>query len=374
MLIISIQLKVLGISLKYSLSVFQVYLRVFSTKNISPRQISLLVAFILTALVLIILLYFKILYGPLFFSLAIVFTVTYFIIDTILERFIYRKIKLIYKFIAQTKATKREEFYNQELLPPKTIEEAREEVIKWAEERKLEIERLESNVEFRKEFLMNLAHELKTPIFTAQGYLETIIDGNVPDEQLRNKFLQNAASSIDRLVDLVDDLDTISKLESNQIPLQKKSFVIQSLIKEVFDELQLKADAKKIELSIKKGCESPIAVMADQQKIKQVLVNLIENSIKYGKEKGTTHAGIYAVDEYSVYIEITDDGTGIADEHISRVFERFYRTDAARSRQVGGSGLGLAIVKHIIEAHGHTVTCRSKLDVGSSFGFTINKA
>lgn len=280
---------------------------------------------------------------------------------------------MIYKFISYTKATQREEFYNQELLPQKTVEEVSNDVENWAAARKSEIEKLQSNEAFRKEFLMNLAHELRTPIFSTQAYIETLLEGADADPNVRQQFLENSAKNIDRLAALVDDVDEISKIESNQIPLVKQNFVVQQLIQEVFQELLPLAQKQSITLAIKKGCESAVSVHADKQKIKQVLVNLLENSIKYGKEKGETTAGIYVVDNSTVYVEITDNGTGIAEEHVPRVFERFYRTDSARSRGMGGTGLGLAIVKHIIEAHGHTVTCRSTLDVGSSFGFTIDK-
>jgi len=299
---------------------------------------------------------------------------SYFLIHTVLQQFIYRNIKLIYKFISQTKATQREEFYASELLPPKTIEEVDQDVQRWSEERKGEIERLESNEQFRKEFLMNLAHELRTPIFSSQGYIHTLLDGAMDDPKVSEQFLAKAAKSIDRLAELVDDLDVISKLESNRMPLMKKEFVIQELIHDVFDELLQKAEQKHIQLKIKKGCESPVEVWADEQKIRQVLVNLVENSIKYGREQGATTAGIYIVDGKTVFVEITDNGMGMSEEHIPRVFERFYRTDSARSRNVGGTGLGLAIVKHIIEAHGQTVTCRSTPDVGSSFGFTLSRS
>ncbi len=344
------------------------------TKNISPSKLAMMTA-IVNALVC---------FGLVWFSgrnvwhasmaSVVLFCISYVLFYQLLLRFIYRKIKLIYKFISQTKATKREEFYNSELLPQKTIEEVSADVEKWAEDRRGEIEILESNLQFRKEFLMNLAHELRTPIFSAQGYIDTLLDGAIEDEQVNITFLSNASKSIDRLASLVDDLDHISQLESNRIPLVKKEFIIQDLILDVFDELSQKAMKKNIIFSIKKGCESPITIFADEQKIRQVIVNLVENSIKYGKEKGHTSAGIYIVDEKTVFVEINDDGLGIAEEHVPRVFERFYRTDSARSRSIGGTGLGLAIVKHIIEAHGHTVTCRSKLDVGSSFGFTISRS
>lgn len=355
------------------LSSFYYFYKVFQTKNTSPVQLSFITASIISIISSLLVLFFTqnwVQVGIVFFVL---FIVTYSIVFYILEKFIYRKIKLIYKFISQTKATKREEFYNNEILPPKTIEDVSEDAQKWAKEREIEIEKLESNVEFRKQFLMNLAHEIKTPIFATQGYIETLLDGALHDKNVNEKFLQNASKSIDRLVELVEDLDVISKLESNQIPLVKNSFVIQDLIKEVFEELHFKSIKKNIDLSIKNGCEKPILVFADSQKIKQVLVNLVANSIKYGKENGTATAGIYEVDNKTIFVEITDNGTGISDENVPRVFERFFRTDSARSRNEGGSGLGLAIVKHIIEAHNHTVSCRSKLDVGSSFGFTLDK-
>lgn len=296
-----------------------------------------------------------------------------YIIFQVLDRFLYRKIKLIYKFISQTKATQREEFYASEILPQKTIEQVQQDVEQWAHDRRGELERLQSNETFRKEFLMNLAHELKTPIFSAQGYIETLLDGAINDEKQRMVFLENSSRSIDRLAALVDDLDVISKLESNRIPIHPENFVIQDLIRETFAELQQQAENKGIQLLIKKGCESAVEVSADQMKIKQVLVNLVENSIKYGKLSGETNAGIYIVDRRTVLVEITDNGIGIAEDQVSRVFERFFRTDSARSRSQGGTGLGLAIVKHIVEAHGHSVTCRSTVDVGSSFGFTLDR-
>ena len=296
-----------------------------------------------------------------------------YIIFQVLDRFLYRKIKLIYKFISQTKATQREEFYASEILPQKTIGQVQQDVEQWAHDRRGELERLQSNETFRKEFLMNLAHELKTPIFSTQGYIETLLDGAINDEKQRMVFLENSSRSIDRLAALVDDLDVISKLESNRIPIDPENFVIQDLIRETFAELQQQAENKGIHLLIKKGCESAVDVSADRMKIKQVLVNLVENSIKYGKLSGETNAGIYIVDRRTVLVEITDNGIGIAEDQVSRVFERFFRTDSARSRSQGGTGLGLAIVKHIVEAHGHSVTCRSTVDVGSSFGFTLDR-
>jgi two-component system phosphate regulon sensor histidine kinase PhoR len=345
---------------------------VFNTKNLSPRLLSYITAVIIAvANALLSLFVYTRWYTP-----VLVFGATFIIVYALyyytLQRFIYRKIKIIYKFIYQTKATKKEEFFYENILPQKSIEEVSEDVQKWAKQRKDEIEMLRANEQFRKEFLMNLAHELRTPIFSVQGYVDTLLGGALEDEEVNRKFLSNASKSIDRLVRLVDDLDEISKLESGKTPMIQESFVIQELIKDVYEELRLKANERKAQLLFKKGTERPITVRADKQKIKQVLVNLVENAIKYGNEHGSVTAGCYEMDDKNVYIEISDDGPGIGEEHLSRIFERFYRADRSRARAIGGTGLGLAIVKHIVEAHGQTVNVRSKLGVGSSFGFTLN--
>lgn len=296
-----------------------------------------------------------------------VFAVYYYTV----ERFVYRKIKLIYKFIYQTKATKREEFFYQNILPQKSIEEVSEDVQQWARQKREEVESLQLNDQFRKEFLMNLSHELRTPIFTIQGYVETLLDGAMDDPAVSKKFLSNAAKSIDRLVRLVDDVDEISKLESGRMPLTKEFFVIQDLARDIFEEFSLKASSKNTKLEIKKGTDGTLKVYADKGKIRQALVNLIENAIKYGNEGGTVSIGFYQLDEHRVYIEVSDDGPGIPEEHLPRIFERFYRADRSRNSAIGGTGLGLAIVKHIIDAHGQTINVRSKVGVGSSFGFTL---
>ena len=346
---------------------------VLDTKNLSPRLLSFITAIIIaTANALLSLFLHQSWYTPVFVFI-ITFIIIYGLYYYTLQRFIYRKIKIIYKFIYQTKATKKEEFFYKNILPQKSIEEVGEDVQKWAMQRKDEIEMLRANEQFRKEFLMNLAHELRTPIFSVQGYVDTLLGGALEDKEVNRKFLNNASKSIDRLVRLVDDLDEISKLESGKIPVIQESFVIQDLIRDVYEELSLKAKEKDVQLSFKKGTERPMYVNADKQKIKQVLVNLVENAIKYGNDHGSVVAGCYEMDDKHVYIEISDDGPGIAEEHLPRIFERFYRADRSRARAIGGTGLGLAIVKHIIEAHGQTVNVRSKLGVGSSFGFTLDR-
>ena len=342
-----------------------------SKKNISPQQLSALTALGLSMPIAIGIYFIKPVWWIALLSFFLIFMGSYGLIVYTLQTFIYRKIKLIYKFIYQTKASKREEFYYKNILPQKSIDEVKDDVESWAEQRKAEIEMLQQNEAYRKEFLQNLSHELKTPIFAIQGYVDTLLNGALENADVNKKFLQSTSRNIDRLVNLVDDLDEITRLEMGEQLLLKDSFIIQDLLKEVYESLAIKADEKEIKCIIKKGCEQPLSVYADKEKIRQVLINIIDNAIKYGKQNGTIESSFYKVDGASVLIEISDDGAGIFEDHLHRIFERFYRTDLARSRKVGGSGLGLSICKHIIEAHGQTIHVRSKIDVGSTFGFTL---
>jgi len=342
-----------------------------STRHLSPQQLSLLTAAILSIPISIAILIFEPVWWVAPLSFIIIFAGSYWLILFTLQTFIYRKIKLIYKLIYQTKATKREEFYYKNILPQKSIDEVRKDVETWAEQRKAEIELLKKNEIYRKEFLQNLSHELKTPIFAIQGYVDTLINGALENPEVNKKFLNSTSRNIDRLVNLVDDLDEISKLERGEQQLYKENFVVQELVKDVYESLLIKAEKKQIRLVIKKGCEVTLTVFADKEKIRQVFINLVENSIKYGKQNGTIEASAYKIDGKRILIEISDDGNGIAEEHLGRIFERFYRTDVARSRKVGGSGLGLAICKHIVEAHQQAIHVRSTIDVGTTFGFTL---
>lgn len=346
---------------------------VLNTKNVSPRLLSMVTAVAVGVANAAMVFFITLNLRTSLIVLGVTFVVIYAVYYYTLQRFIYRKIKLIYKFIYQTKATKREEYFYENVLPQKSIDEVSKDVEQWAAQKRNEIEILQANEQFRKEFLMNLAHELRTPIFSVQGYVDTLLGGAIDDAEVNKKFLANASKGIDRLVRLVDDLGEISKLESGRIPLIQETFVIQDLIKDVYEEFSLKAQEKSIVLSLKKGTERPILVHADKQKIKQVIVNLVENAIKYGNENGSVIAGCYEMDEKNVYVEVSDDGPGISEEHLPRIFERFYRADRSRARAIGGTGLGLAIVKHIVEAHGQTVNVRSKVGVGSSFGFTLDR-
>jgi two-component system phosphate regulon sensor histidine kinase PhoR len=342
-----------------------------TTKNLSPRQLAAFTAGILSVPIAIGILILTANWRVGLASLVVVFAGSYWLVLVTMERFIYRKIKLIYKLIYQTKATKKEEMYFKYILPQKSIDEVRADVEEWGERRIREIELLRQNEAYRKEFLQNLAHEFKTPIFAIQGYVDTLLGGAMEEEAIRKRFLENTAKNVDRLVNLMNDLDEISKLERGEQLLAKQNFVIQDLIREVYDSLSIKTHAKNIRTILKKGCEAPIIVFADKEKIKQVLINLVENATKYGKQNGHIIASIYYTDDQTVLVEISDDGIGIEEEHLPRIFERFYRTDTARSRDKGGTGLGLAICKHIIEAHGQSIHVRSTPDVGTTIGFTL---
>ncbi len=342
-------------------------------KNLSPKQLSALTALAISLPVSLGFLFITEIWLVFFVALGVSFLGSYLLFQFVLEWFIYRKIKLIYKFIYQTKANKREETYYKYILPQKSIDEVREDVEQWAEQRSAEIELLRTNEAYRKEFLQNLSHEFKTPIFAIQGYVDSLLDGAMEDPVLSKRFLENAAKNVERMVNLAEDLDAITRLESGEQPLNKTPFIIQDLIKEVFETLSIKTKAKNIKTSIKKGCEPPILVYADKEKVRQVINNLMVNATKYGKQDGTIVASAYQTDGKHVLIEFSDDGIGIAEEHLPRIFERFYRTDRGRSRNAGGSGLGLSICKHIIEAHGESMHVRSKLDVGTTIGFTLSQ-
>ena len=343
----------------------------FKTKNISPQYLSFIASLFISLVVGLI---FLLVTNRIELSTIIFFGLLisiFFFLKYIINWFIYRKIKLIYKLIYTTKANKKIELYYKYILPKKNIEEVSEEVENWAVQHAAEIEMANRNEVFRKEFLQNLSHELKTPIFAIQGYLEAVIP-EVEKETIVKRFLTNAFKNVERMVHLVDNLDEITKLETGDQPLIKEKFIIQDLILEVFEDLSIKLKPLNIKAQIKQGCEAPIYVFAEKEKIRQVINNLVVNSSKYGKQDGKIFAGIYSTDDSNVLIELSDNGIGISEEHLPRIFERFYRTDAGRSRNTGGSGLGLAICKHIIEAHGKTILVRSTPSVGTTIAFTLD--
>ncbi|HEU5052796.1 MAG TPA: ATP-binding protein [Hanamia sp.] len=346
----------------------------FAKKNFSPQQVGIVTALPISGLAAFVFYFYTEKWEPALLIFAGLFLFAFLVILFSVKRFVYRKIKLIYKLISQTKASKKEEFYYKNILPQSSIEEVSEDVEEWAVQHREELEVLRKNEVYRKEFLLNLSHELKTPIFAIQGYVDTLLNGAIDNAEVNKKFLENASKNVDRLVNLLSDLDQITKLESGELMLLKENFVIQDLVKEVFETLSIKTRENNIKCMIKPGCEAPLTVYADKEKIRMVLINLVDNAIKYGKPNGTIEASAYKVEGKKILVEITDNGYGIAEEHLSRIFERFYRTDLARARKAGGSGLGLSIVKHIIEAHGNTIHVRSKIDVGTTFGFLLPSA
>jgi two-component system phosphate regulon sensor histidine kinase PhoR len=284
------------------------------------------------------------------------------------EHFIYKRVKKIYDDVSLLETTS---YVNQ----PVTTDMATltKEVKKFARDKKLEIETLKIREEYRKEFLGNVSHELKTPLFTIQGYLLTLLDGAMEDKNIRKKYLERAEKGVERLIYIVKDLDMITKLEVGEINLDVTRFNIVEVIQNVFDLFEMKAANKNITLTFDMKYAKPIWVMADQEKIQQVVTNLVVNSIKYGKKGGTTEVGIEDLTKNKVIVRITDNGEGIEKQNIPRLFERFYRVDKSGARSEGGSGLGLAIVKHIIEGHDEKIYVESQIGVGSEFSFTLEK-
>jgi len=306
------------------------------------------------------------------FSISLItsFIVFYYLI----EKYVYSKIKIIYKLIHSLKLGRDLREALGENMSSDPIHDVEQEVKAWAKEKKLEIDVLKRQEQFRREFLSNLSHEFKTPLFAMQGYLDALLDEDgLEDTELTLKFLKKASSNVDRMSYLINDLDEISKLESGELPINFTKFKINELIKEVFESLETKSAQYKIQLVFKEKYDEAIFVNADRERIRQVLVNLIDNAFKYGKTNGTTSVSLFTLHK-QVLVEVTDNGSGIDEKNLPRLFERFYRTDASRSRQIAGSGLGLAIVKHIIEAHQQTINVRSTLGIGSTFGFTLEKA
>ncbi len=307
------------------------------------------------------------------YVLIAVFTISiylfsFFVLQYRVERFIYRRVKKIYDDVSLLDSTT---FRSQ----PITTDMATltKEVKKFATDKKLEIETLKVREEYRREFLGNVSHELKTPLFTVQGYISTLLDGAANDKVLRKKYLERAEKGVERLIYIVKDLDMITKLETGDLNLDYSIFDIVETIKNVFDLLEMRASKKKITLTFDTNYSKPIYVRADQEKIQQVITNLVMNSIKYGKEGGTTEVSIEDLVNKKIIIRITDNGEGIQKQHIPRLFERFYRVDKSGARSEGGSGLGLAIVKHIIEGHNEKIYVESQFGVGSEFSFTLEK-
>lgn len=312
--------------------------------------------------------------GSLTVSILIFVTIAlicYVILLNLFERFVYKRIRNVYKLIRNLKLGKGLKDALGEQITDDPIRDAEREVQNWAKQRISELDKLREQAKFRKEFLSNISHEFKTPLFATQGYVETLQDGLLDDDpEMARNFLEKAARNLDRLSYLIQDLDEISKLETGIISLTLENFDIVALIKECIEDLEGKAKQHNIRIRYTGKLNHPVIVKGDRKRVQQVLINLLDNSIKYGKKDGMTSVSIFPLFE-QVLVEVTDNGIGIDEKNLTRVFERFYRTDASRSREVGGSGLGLAIVKHIIEAHEQNVNVRSTAGIGTTFGFTL---
>lgn len=331
---------------------------------------SLYITLIATAILTLLLLFLDELNYKIIAAFALsVFAATFFIIQFRVERFIYRRVKRIYDDVSLLESSS---FHKQPITTDmKTLTE---EIEKFTQNKKLEIETLKVREAYRKEFLGNVSHELKTPLFTVEGYILTLLDGAGDDPKIRNQYLTRAAKGVERLIYIIKDLDMITKLESGDLHLEYKEFNIVELVQNVFDLLEMKASKKNISLVFDMDYTKPIMVRADKERIQQVLTNLIVNSIKYGNREGTTEVSIENLIQNKVIVRVTDNGEGIEKQHIPRLFERFFRVDKSGSRKEGGSGLGLSIVKHIIEAHRERIYVESSYGVGSEFSFTLEKA
>jgi two-component system phosphate regulon sensor histidine kinase PhoR len=296
------------------------------------------------------------------------FVFAFLIIQYRVEFFIYKKIKKIYENVSMLSSTP----LNPEQVTT-DMATLSQEVQKFAEGKKLEIEALKVRDSYRKEFMGNISHELKTPLFTVQGYIETLLDGAMKDKTVRKQYLNRASKGVERLVYIVQDLDMITKLETGDLRLNAEVFDVVEVIQNVFDLLEMKAAKKNISLLFETSY-APVWVKADKERIQQVVTNLLVNSIKYGKHDGTTEVSVEEHSKNKIIIRVSDNGEGIQKEHIPRLFERFYRVDKSGSRKEGGSGLGLAIVKHLLEAHKERIFVESTYGVGSEFSFTLKKA
>ena len=312
--------------------------------------------------------YFKFSFPFIIFFSFPVYIFSFFVLQYRVEHFIYRRVKKIYDDVSLLdSATLRSQSITTDMAT------LTREVKKFATDKKLEIENFKVREEYRREFMGNVSHELKTPLFTVQGYLSTLLDGAMKDKDLRKRYLERAEKGVERLIYIVEDLDMIAKLEMGELNLDYKHFDIVELVQNVFDLLEMSADKKNIILMFDRKYNKAINVFADQEKIQQVLTNLIMNSIKYGKENGTTEVTIEDLIKNKVIVRIRDNGEGIEKQNISRIFERFFRVDKSGARSEGGSGLGLSIVKHIIEGHNEKIYVESEFGKGSEFSFTLEE-
>ncbi len=298
------------------------------------------------------------------------FAVSYWFIRLLVEKYIYEKVRVIYKSILSLKTQKGQLPRNASF----SLENVNKDVLEWTEDKTKEIDKLKELEAYRREYIGNISHELKTPVFNIQGYILTLLDGALNDPEINKKYLIRTEKSIERLIAILEDLETITLLESAKLKMNLARFDVVDLVRDVIEELDMKARKKEARIFIPDEFNRKIFVRADRDRIQQVFTNLIDNAIKYGIKKGCEiKVSFFDMDEM-LLVEVSDNGPGIAPDDLPRIFERFFRTDKARSRSQGGTGLGLSIVKHIMEAHGQTINVRSSLGVGTTFGITMEKS
>lgn len=357
--------------------IFFTFTKILCTmRSSSPRELAVFIALLIASLfggVILILNYFNIeqFWIPVLIAILLFFIITFFIVYAILNNFLYEKIQPIYKTIHDFTLSQKE--LKNQLDQGDLISQINKEVEDWADKKTKEIKKLKQLEKYRKDFLGNVSHELKTPIFNIQGYILTLLDGGLDDNSINRLYLQRTEKSINRMISIVQDLESIARIESGEYKPVMEDFDITKVVEEIFEGLEMMANEKDIKLSFATNYSKPIVVTADRKRIIEVVNNLVVNSVHYGKKGGKTVVSFMDMGQ-NILIDVTDDGIGISDKDIPRIFERFFRTDKSRSRDQGGTGLGLSIVKHVIEAHNQTINVRSKLNKGSSFVFTLKKA
>ena len=340
-----------------------------SNNNFNPFKFSLL-----SSLYISIGAYFVINYNDLSISVEsvlisfIIFGLSFLILQLRVRKLFFERIRQIYEDL---------EFETDSLIKTSPIDSDMNSFSRDLEEfvklKRTEIETLKKEGIYRKEFVGNVAHELKTPLFSVQGYISNLLDGAMDDKELLKKYLKRAEKSVDRLTFIIKDLDLITQLESSTLKLKVTSFDILKLTEEIIEDLEISASKRNIKIIFNKNYDKQILVEADKNRIEQVITNLVTNSINYGSEKGTTEISFESNVE-KIIVKVNDNGEGITEENMPRLFQRFFRVDVSRSRSQGGSGLGLAIVKHIIDAHNENIYVQSTVGVGSEFSFTLKKS
>lgn len=342
----------------------------------APRNVALLNAGII--MLVFVAVYLGMVYFGTPFQLAsfaagsvLIFVASYVAVYYSLNRFIYNRLKVIYKTIGKWNEIKPGQHADKN--SEDILSMVNQVVLEWHDEQQQKIDELQKMADYRREFLGNVSHELKTPIFNIQGYILTLLDGGLKDKKINKKFLEKTAKSVDRMIVIVQDLEEISKFESGVMNLNETVFNINELCREVREFLEVKADKNGTQIIIKEAENSRINVRADKTRIRQVLINLVDNAIHYGRTEGGRIIISFYDFHDNILIEVSDNGIGISEKSLPRIFERFYRVDKSRSREKGGTGLGLAIVKHIIEAHRQSITVRSKPEKGTTFSFTLKK-